>query len=195
MEIPQNRSEPLLFTQDEHPRPNTSLEKLAALKGINAPELTVTPGNSSGVNDGAAVLLLGSEAHLRGAPLKNPLARVVCSASTGLEPRIMGMGPVNASRKALGLAKLSLEQIDVIEINEAFAAQALAAMRALGLEDTDPRVNAKSGAIALGHPLGMSGARLVLTAARQLADSQKRFALCTMCVGVGQGAAIILERV
>ena len=195
VEIPQNRSEPLLFTQDEHPRPNTSLEKLAALKGINAPELTVTPGNSSGVNDGAVVLLLGSEAHLRGAPLKNPLARVVCSASTGLEPRIMGMGPVNASRKALGLAKLSLEQIDVIEINEAFAAQALAAMRALGLEDTDPRVNAKGGAIALGHPLGMSGARLVLTAARQLADSQKRFALCTMCVGVGQGAAIILERV
>ncbi|HWH52116.1 MAG TPA: 3-oxoadipyl-CoA thiolase, partial [Gemmatimonadaceae bacterium] len=155
---------------------------------------SVTAGNSSGLNDGAAALLIGSERGAREIDAA-PLARVVASAVAGVEPRIMGMGPVPSSRKVLAAAKLSLEQMDVIELNEAFAAQSLACLRELGVDDDDARVNPNGGAIALGHPLGMSGARLVLTAARQLAKTGGRYALCTMCIGVGQGMAMILERV
>ena len=189
--IAQRKGEPLLIDADEHPRPGTSVEKLGTLKGINAPEKTVTAGNASGVNDGAAALLLGNE---EAAKNHKPLARVIGMAAAGVKPRIMGIGPVPAVRKLLRMTGLTIEQMDVIELNEAFAAQGLAVMRELGLADDAAHVNPNGGAIALGHPLGMSGARLVMTAAYQLRRTGGRYALCTMCVGVGQGTALILER-
>ena len=192
--IPQRKGDPVVMDRDEHPRPGTTAEKLAGLRGINGPELSVTAGNSSGVNDGAAALLLASEAAAATHGL-TPMARVVAMASAGVEPRVMGIGPVNACRKVLDRTGLSIEQMDVIELNEAFAAQGLASLRALGVDDDAPHVNPNGGAIALGHPLGMSGARLVLAAAYQLRRRGGRYALCAMCVGVGQGTAMILERV
>ena len=191
IELPQQSGETKTIATDEHPRPGTSAEMLAKLKGINGPDLTVTAGNSSGVNDGAAALLLGNEHY---ADQHKPLARVVTMAAAGVSPRLMGIGPVPAVEKALAQAKLSIDDMDVIELNEAFAAQSLACLRALGLPDDAAHVNPNGGAIALGHPLGMSGARLVLTAAYQLKRTGGRYALCTMCVGVGQGVALILER-
>ncbi|WP_170440439.1 3-oxoadipyl-CoA thiolase [Ruegeria arenilitoris] len=192
--IPQRKGDPLVVDTDEHPRPGTTAEKLAGLKGVNGPDKTVTAGNASGVNDGAAAILLANEA----AAQKNgltPMARVVGMAVAGVEPRVMGIGPVPATRKVLARTGLSIEQMDVIELNEAFAAQGLATLRELGVADDAPHVNPNGGAIAIGHPLGMSGARLVMTAAYQLRRTGGRYALCTMCVGVGQGAALILERV
>lgn len=191
--VPQRRADPIIFNTDEHPR-QTSLEALAKLKAIVRPDGTVTAGNASGVNDGAAVALLANQAMVERFSL-TPKARVVAMATAGVAPRIMGIGPVPASRKALELAGLSLDQMDVIELNEAFAAQGLAVMRELGLKDNDPRVNPNGGAIAIGHPLGASGARLVATAINQLHHKQGRYALCTMCIGVGQGIALIIERV
>ena len=192
--IPQRKGDPLVVDTDEHPRPDVTLAALAKLKGVNGPELSVTAGNASGVNDGAAALIVASEAAAKAQGL-TPRARVVGMAAAGVEPRVMGVGPVPAVRKLLARTGLSLERMDVIELNEAFAAQGLAVLRDLGLADDDPRVNPLGGAIALGHPLGMSGARLVGTAAWQLQRSGGRYALCTMCVGVGQGIALILERV
>ena len=192
--IPQRKGDPIVVDTDEHPRPGTSAEKLGGLRGVNGPDLTVTAGNASGVNDGAAAMLIASDA----AAAKNnltPMARVIGMQAAGVAPRIMGIGPVPASRKVLAKAGLTIDQMDVIELNEAFAAQGLATLRELGVADDDPRVNPNGGAIALGHPLGMSGARLVLTAAYQLKRTGGRYALCTMCVGVGQGAALILERI
>ncbi|WP_305971962.1 MULTISPECIES: 3-oxoadipyl-CoA thiolase [unclassified Mameliella] len=194
VEVPQRKGDPVIVDTDEHPRPGTTAEKLAKLKGVNGPELSVTAGNASGVNDGAAALLLAGEAAVKAQGL-TPMARVLGMASAGVAPRVMGIGPVPASRKVLDRCGLSIDQMDVIELNEAFASQGLATLRELGVADDDPRVNAQGGAIALGHPLGMSGARLVLTAAHQLRRNGGRYALCTMCVGVGQGAAIVLERV
>ena len=194
VEIPQRKGEPIRFDTDEHPRPGTDVEKLGKLKGVNGPDLSVTAGNASGVNDGAAALLVASE-KAAGAHGLTRMARIVAMASAGVAPRIMGIGPVPATRKVLARTGLSIDDMDVIELNEAFAAQGLATLRELGLADDDPRVNPNGGAIALGHPLGMSGARLVLTAAHQLKRSGGRYALCTMCVGVGQGTALILERV
>ncbi|MGJ8544080.1 MAG: 3-oxoadipyl-CoA thiolase [Sulfitobacter sp.] len=193
VELPQRRGDPVIFAADEHPRPGTDVEKLSKLKGVNGPDLSVTAGNASGVNDGAAALLLASEAAAVANGL-TPMARVVTMAAAGVEPRIMGIGPIPASQKALKRAGLTIDQMDVIELNEAFASQGLATLRALGVADDDPRVNPNGGAIALGHPLGMSGARLVMTAAYQLQRTGGRYALCTMCVGVGQGVALILER-
>ena len=181
-----------LVDRDEHPRPHVTLEKLAKLPGVNGPGSSVTAGNASGINDGAAALLLASQAALSSHGLK-PIARIVASATAGVAPRVMGIGPVPASQKALAKAGLTIDDMDVIEINEAFAAQALACLRALGVADDAPHVNPNGGAIALGHPLGMSGARLVLTAAYQLKRHGGRYALCTMCIGVGQGMALILE--
>jgi 3-oxoadipyl-CoA thiolase len=192
--IPQKKSEPILFQKDEFVRAQTTIEGLAALKPAFRKDGTVTAGNSSGLNDGAAALLLASEKGLHANGLK-PLARIVASAVTGVEPRIMGIGPVSASQLALKRAGLQLDQMDVLELNEAFAAQVLACTRQLGLADNDPRININGGAIALGHPLGMSGARLALTAVRQLQRSNKQYALCTMCIGVGQGYAVVLERI
>jgi len=189
--IPQRKGDPVIFDKDEHPRPGTSTEKLANLKGINGADLTVTAGNASGVNDGAAALLLGNEAMAKDS---EPLARVVAMAAAGVPPRIMGIGPVPATRKALELAGLTIDQMDVIELNEAFASQGIATLRELGIPDDAAHVNPNGGAIALGHPLGMSGARLVMTAAYQLKRTGGRYALCTMCVGVGQGVALIIER-
>jgi acetyl-CoA acyltransferase len=188
--------EPKIFSEDEFIRPDTTLEVLAKLKPAFRHDGTgsVTAGNSSGINDGAAALLIVSEEAVNNYRLE-PLARIVSSAAAGVEPRIMGMGPVPSSRKALHKAGLTLDQMDVIELNEAFAAQSLASMRELGIADDDPRVNPNGGAIALGHPLGMSGARLLLTAAHQLKQTGGRYALCTMCIGVGQGMATIIERV
>ncbi len=194
VEVPQKRGEPRLFDTDEHPRPGVTLESLGKLKGVNGPELSVTAGNSSGVNDGACALLLASEEAARRHGLE-PKARVVAMAAAGVPPRVMGIGPVPASRKVLERAGLALEQMDVVELNEAFAAQALATLRELGLPDDAARVNPNGGAIALGHPLGMSGARVVTTAINQLRRTGGRHALCTMCVGVGQGIAMIVERV
>ena len=181
--------------QDEFIRPDTTLEILGKLKPAfrHDGKGSVTAGNASGLNDGAAALLLASERGMKEAGL-TPLARVVASAAAGVEPRIMGMGPVPSTRKALALAGLTIAQMDVIELNEAFAAQGLACLRELGVADDDPRVNPNGGAIALGHPLGMSGARLALTAARELERRKGRYALCTMCIGVGQGFALIIER-
>ena len=194
VEIPQRKGEPKRFDQDEFIRPDTTLGVLAKLKpAFRAEGGSVTAGNSSGLNDGAAALLIASEAGVR-ALKATPLARIVTSAVAGVEPRIMGMGPVPSSRKALERARLTLEQMDVIELNEAFAAQSLACLRELGIADDDPRVNPHGGAIAIGHPLGMSGARLVLTAALELERIRGRYALCTMCIGVGQGMATIIER-
>jgi len=192
--IPQRRKEPLIVREDEHPRPGTTAENLARLKGINGPDLSVTAGNASGVNDGAAALLVASDAAVARHGLR-PLARVVGMAAAGVAPRVMGVGPVPAVEKLLARTGLDIDQMDVIELNEAFAAQALAVLRALGVADDAAHVNPNGGAIALGHPLGMSGARMVLTAALELTRRKGRYALCTMCVGVGQGAALILERV
>ncbi len=192
--IPQKKGEPLVVSVDEHPRPGTTAEQLSKLKGVNGPDLSVTAGNASGVNDGAAALAIASEAMAREQGLV-PRARVVAMAAAGVEPRIMGVGPVPAVRKVLERAGLSLAQMDVIELNEAFAAQALAVLRELGLPDDAAHVNPNGGAIALGHPLGMSGARLVTTAMYQLHRTGGRYALCTMCIGVGQGIAIIIERI
>lgn len=194
VEVPQKKGEPRRFDTDEHPRPDTTLEKLARLKGVNGPDLSVTAGNSSGVNDGACALLLASEEAARRHGL-TPRARVVAMATAGVPPRIMGMGPAPASRKVLEKAGLELETMDVIELNEAFAAQALAVLRDLGLPDDAARVNPNGGGIAIGHPLGMSGARLVTTAVNQLHRTGGRYGLCTMCIGVGQGIAMIVERV
>ena len=191
--IPQKKGDAILVDTDEHPR-ETSLEALAKLKGVVRPDGTVTAGNASGVNDGACALLLANEA----SAAKNgliPRARIVGMATAGVPPRVMGMGPAPATEKVLALTGLSLEQLDVIELNEAFAAQGLAVLRQLGLEDGDTRVNAWGGAIALGHPLGASGARLATTAVNRLHATGGRYALATMCIGVGQGIAIILERV
>jgi len=194
VEIPRKKGDPILFTTDEHPRPDTTLEMLAKLKGVNGPELSVTAGNASGVNDGACALLLASGAAVGQYGL-TPKARVVAMATAGVAPRIMGFGPAPAVRKVLAKAGLSLAQMDVIELNEAFAAQGLAVLRDLGLADDDARVNPNGGAIAMGHPLGMSGARLVTTALYELHRRGGRYALCTMCIGVGQGIAMIIERV
>ena len=185
---------PVIVSQDEHPRPDTTLEGLAALKPIVKPDGTVTAGNASGVNDGACALLLASEQAVKRYGL-TPRARVVASAAAGVAPRIMGMGPAPATRKALALAKLSIAEMDVIELNEAFASQALAVLRDLEIPDDARHVNPNGGAISIGHPLGASGARLVTTAVSQLQRTGGRYALCTMCIGVGQGIAIILERV
>ena len=191
--LPQKKGDAIVVNQDEHPRAS-SMEILAKLKGIVRPDGTVTAGNASGVNDGACALLLASEAEAKRHGL-TPRARVVGMATAGVAPRIMGFGPAPATRKVLALTGLSLAQIDVIELNEAFAAQGLAVLRDLGLADDDARVNPNGGAIALGHPLGASGARLVTTAVNQLHRSGGRYALCTMCIGVGQGIALIIERV
>jgi acetyl-CoA acyltransferase len=191
--IPQKKGESISVVDDEHPR-LTSLEALAKLKGVVRPDGTVTAGNASGVNDGACALLLASEAGAKQHGLM-PLARIVGMATAGVAPRVMGIGPAPATQKLLQQLGMTLEQMDVIELNEAFAAQGLAVMRMLGLQDNDPRVNPNGGAIALGHPLGMSGARLVTTAMYQLQRSGGRYALCTMCIGVGQGIAIVIERV
>ena len=192
--VPQRKGDPIVVDTDEHPRPGTTAEKLAGLKGVNGPDKTVTAGNASGVNDGAAAILMANEAAAAQNGL-TPMARVVGMSVAGVAPRVMGIGPVPASRKVLARAGLSVDQMDVIELNEAFASQGLATLRELGVPDDAPHVNPNGGAIALGHPLGMSGARLVLTAAYQLKRTGGRYALCTMCVGVGQGAALILERV
>ena len=191
--IPQKKKESIIFQKDEFARANTSLESLAGLKPAFKKDGSVTAGNSSGLNDGAAALLISSGEGLVNHNLK-PLARIVSAAVAGVEPSIMGIGPVFASQKALKRAGLTLEDMDILELNEAFAAQVLACTRALGIADNDPRINPNGGAIALGHPLGMSGTRLLLTAARQLQESSKRYALVTMCIGVGQGYATILER-
>ena len=182
------------FDTDEHPRPGTTAEALAGLKGINGPDLSVTAGNASGVNDGAAALIVASERAAQAQGL-TPKARIVGYAAAGVEPRVMGIGPVPAVRRVLERTGLTLDRMDVVELNEAFAAQALAVLRALGLPDDAAHVNPNGGAIALGHPLGMSGARLATTAVYHLHRTGGRFALCTMCVGVGQGVALILERV
>lgn len=191
--VAQKRGEPLLVAQDEHPR-ETSLAALAKLKGIVRPDGTVTAGNASGVNDGACALLLADEISAKKNGL-TPRARVVGMAVAGVAPRLMGMGPAPATQKVLALTGLTLAQMDVIELNEAFAAQGLAVLRHLGLADDDARVNSWGGAIALGHPLGASGARLATTAVNRLHTSGGRYALCTMCIGVGQGIALVLERV
>ena len=191
--IPQRKGDPVIFTKDEHPRA-TTLEVLSQLKGIVRPDGTVTAGNASGVNDGACALLLASEEAIKQHQL-TPRARVVGMAVAGVEPRIMGIGPAPAVNKVLSLVGLQLAQMDVIELNEAFAAQGIAVLRELGLPDDDPRVNPNGGAIALGHPLGASGARLITTAINQLHRIKGQYALCTMCIGVGQGIAVVIERV
>ena len=191
--VPQRKGDPVVVAQDEHPR-ETSMESLAKLKGVVRPDGTVTAGNASGVNDGACALLLADEktAALQGL---TPRARVVGMATAGVPPRVMGIGPAPATEKVMALTGLSLAQMDVIELNEAFAAQGLAVLRMLGLSDDDARVNPNGGAIALGHPLGASGGRLVTTAINQLHRTGGRYALCTMCIGVGQGIALVIERV
>jgi 3-oxoadipyl-CoA thiolase len=189
--VPRRKADPVLVDRDEHPR-QTSLEKLAALRPAFRADGTVTAGNASGVNDGAAALLIASEAAARRHGLR-PLARILGTAAAGVPPRVMGLGPVPATRKLLARLELSLDQMDVIELNEAFAAQALTCLRELDLDDHDPRVNPLGGAIALGHPLGMSGARLATTAVHQLAGRTGQRALCIMCIGVGQGVAAVLE--
>ncbi|MDM0105112.1 3-oxoadipyl-CoA thiolase [Variovorax sp. J22R24] len=191
--VAQKKGDPIVVSKDEHPR-DTSLEALAKLKGVVRPDGSVTAGNASGVNDGAAALLLADEANAAKYGL-TPRARVVGMATAGVPPRVMGIGPAPATEKVLKLTGLKLDQIDVIELNEAFAAQGLAVLRLLGLKDDDARVNINGGAIALGHPLGASGARLATTAINQLHKGGGRYALCTMCIGVGQGIAVILERV
>lgn len=192
--IPSRRGEPTRFATDEHPRPDTTAEMLATLKGVVRPDGTVTAGNASGINDGACAVLLASEAAAGKYGLK-PRGRVLAMATVGLAPRIMGFGPALATRKVLAMAGLTLADIDVIELNEAFAAQALAVTRDLGLADDAAQVNPNGGAIAIGHPLGASGARLVTTALNQLERIGGRYALCTMCIGVGQGIALVIARV
>ncbi|AYZ63122.1 3-oxoadipyl-CoA thiolase [Burkholderia multivorans] len=191
--IPQKKGDPLVVSRDEHPR-ETSLETLAKLKGVVRPDGTVTAGNASGVNDGAAALLLANEENAKRFGL-TPRARVLGFATAGVAPRVMGIGPAPATQKLLARLGMTIDQFDVIELNEAFASQGLAVLRMLGVADDDPRVNPNGGAIALGHPLGASGARLVTTAMYQLHRTKGRYALCTMCIGVGQGIAIAIERV
>lgn len=191
--IPQKKGDALIFNTDEFVKPGTTLDILSKLRPAFKTDGTVTAGNASGLNDGAAAVLVASEMAVSKHSLK-PLARIVSSAVVGVEPRIMGIGPVNATKKALQKAGLTLDQMDIIEINEAFAAQALACTRSLGLQDNDPRINPNGGAIALGHPLGMTGARITYSAALELALTGKKYALCTMCIGVGQGYAVILEK-
>lgn len=193
IEIPRRKMEPLVFDTDEFPRSNTTLDTLGGLRPAFKKDGSVTAGNASGLNDGAAALLIASNSAVKEYDLQ-PLARVVSAAVAGVEPRIMGIGPVMASKKALERAGLTLNDMDILELNEAFSAQVLACTRALGLQDNDPRINPNGGAISLGHPLGMSGARILLTAARQLQASNKRYALVTMCIGVGQGYATIIEK-
>jgi len=193
VEIPQRKADPIIFSQDEFIKPNTSLEVLGKLRAAFKKDGSVTAGNSSGLNDGAAAILVASDQGMKDHNLK-PMARIVSAAVAGVEPRIMGIGPVYASEKALKRAGLTLDQMDVIELNEAFSAQALACTRKMGLADDDARVNPNGGAIAIGHPLGMSGARILQTAAIQLQKTQKQYALVTMCIGVGQGYATIIER-
>ncbi|HSM30789.1 MAG TPA: 3-oxoadipyl-CoA thiolase [Woeseiaceae bacterium] len=192
--VPQRRGEPIVVDSDEHPRPGSTIDGLAKLKPIVRDNGSVTAGNASGINDGACALLIASDAAARRHGLE-PIARVVAWAAAGVEPRIMGVGPVPASRKVLSLAGLDIGRMDVIELNEAFAAQGLASLRQLGVDDDAEHVNPNGGAIALGHPLGMSGARLVTTAAYELGRRNGRYALCTMCIGVGQGIAMVLESV
>ena len=192
--IPQRKGEPVIVDTDEHPRADTTLEKLTKLRPIVTAEGTVTAGNASGINDGAAAFLVASEQAVKEFNLK-PRARIVASTTVGVEPRIMGFAPAPAMKKLLKQTGLSLDEMDVIELNEAFAAQALACTRDLGLSDDSARVNPNGGAIALGHPLGASGARLILTALNQLEKTDKRYAICSMCIGVGQGIAMIIERV
>lgn len=192
--IPRKKQDDLIFDADEFIKPKTTLEGLSGLRSAFKKDGSVTAGNASGLNDGAAALLIASEQAVKSQGL-TPLVRVVSAAVAGVEPRIMGIGPVEASRKALARAGLTLDQMDVIELNEAFAAQVLACTRNLGLEDNDTRINPNGGAIALGHPLGMSGSRILLTAARELVRTNKRYALVSMCIGVGQGYATIIERV
>jgi acetyl-CoA acyltransferase len=191
--IAQRKGDPLIIAHDEHPR-QTSLEALAKLNGVVREGGSVTAGNASGVNDGSVAMLLANERAIKDHQL-TPRARVIGMATAGVEPRIMGIGPAPASQKLLALLGMTIDQIDVIELNEAFAAQGLATLRMLGVADADPRVNPNGGAIALGHPLGASGARLVMTAVNQLHRTGGRFALCTMCIGVGQGIALVIERV
>ena len=193
VEIPQKKGDPVRVTVDEHPR-ETSLEALGKLKGVVRGDGTVTAGNASGVNDGACALLLASKEAAEAYGLRRR-ARIVGMATAGVEPRVMGIGPAPATQKLLKHLDMSLEQFDVIELNEAFASQGLAVLRTLGLRDDDPRVNPNGGAIALGHPLGASGARLITTALHQLERINGRFALCTMCIGVGQGIAMVIERI
>lgn len=192
--IPQKKGDPVMFGTDEHPRPETTLEGLAKLKGINAPDLSVTAGNASGVNDGACALIVAGEAAARRYGLQ-PMARVVGTAVAGVPPRIMGFGPAPASKKLLARLGLKVQDMGVLELNEAFASQVLAALRDLGVPDDAEYVNPNGGAIAVGHPLGMSGARLVMTAAYELKRRRMRYALTTMCIGVGQGIAMVIERV
>ncbi|MBX7093397.1 MAG: 3-oxoadipyl-CoA thiolase [Flavobacteriales bacterium] len=192
--IPQRKGYPLLFSSDEFIKANTNMESLGKLRPAFRKDGSVTAGNASGLNDGAAAMLLASEDGLKKNNLK-PIARIVSSAVAGVEPRIMGIGPVYASQKALERAGLTLDQIDILELNEAFAAQVLSCTRAMGLADNDPRINPNGGAIALGHPLGMSGTRIVQTAAIELQRTNKKYALCTMCIGVGQGYAVIIEKI
>jgi 3-oxoadipyl-CoA thiolase len=192
--IPQKKGEPMIFDTDEHPRPDTTLDALAKLKGINAPDLSVTAGNASGVNDGACALIVASEAAAKRHALR-PFARVVGTATAGVPPRIMGFGPAPASKKLFARLGLKVQDMAVLELNEAFASQVLAALRDLGVPDDAEHVNPNGGAIAIGHPLGMSGARLVMTAAYELKRRNGRYALATMCIGVGQGIAMVIERV
>src|SRR5712672_3466944 len=192
--VPGKKGDTSSFAQDEHPRPDTTLEALAKLKPIVKPNGTITAGNASGVNDGACAILLASESAVRKHGL-TPKARVLASAAAGVAPRVMGIGPVPATRKVLAKANLTVDQMNIIELNEAFASQALAVLRELGVPDDAAHVNPNGGAIALGHPLGASGARLITTATYQLRRTKSQYALCTMCIGVGQGIAIILERV
>ncbi|MBK6353534.1 MAG: acetyl-CoA C-acyltransferase [Saprospiraceae bacterium] len=194
IEVQSGKKDTIWMVNDEFPKPATTPEKLSMLKPAFDVNGTVTAGNSSGLNDGAAALLIASEKVISQQNLQ-PIARIVSNSVVGVEPRIMGIGPVEASKRALDKAGLRIGEMDIIELNEAFAAQVLACTRNLGLEDEDPRLNPNGGAIALGHPLGMSGARLILTAAKELQVRQKKYALCTMCIGVGQGYAVILERV
>lgn len=192
--IPQKKKDPIVVSRDEHPRPATTMEGLAALKPITGPDGSITAGNSSGINDGACAILMGNEKMADKLGL-TPKVRVVGSAVAGVPARVMGIGPVPATQKLLARLKMTMDQFDVIELNEAFASQVVACLRALGLQDDDPRVNRLGGAIALGHPLGMSGARLVTTATYQLCRAKGRYALCTLCIGGGQGMAMVLERV
>ena len=190
--VPQKKGDPVSVDKDEHPRPDTTLEALAKLKPVVKPTGTITAGNASGINDGACALLIASEAAAKKHGL-TPRARIVASAVAGVAPRVMGIGPVPATKKVLAKAGLKLEQMDVVELNEAFASQALAVMRQLGLKDDAAHVNPNGGAIAIGHPLGASGARLITTATYQLLRTKGKYALCTMCIGVGQGIALIIE--
>ena len=193
VEIPQKKSEPKIFDEDEFIRPGTTVEILSKLPAVFRDGGTVTPGNASGINDGSCAMLVAGDSAIEDFDLE-PMTRIVASAVVGVEPRIMGMGPVDATKKVISRTDLTLNDIDIIELNEAFAAQSLAVLRELNIDDDDPRVNPHGGAIALGHPLGMSGARLLQTASIELHEQDKQYALCTLCVGVGQGMAVILEK-